>query len=185
MGRRDLSAGVLLALLGLGGTLVATRTQLPDNNPYVLAVLIVGWLCIVVSAIGLIVLFAAPNKDEGKPRLWSADKRPFKPDMGLDDLVMYVGTGSHWAKMISQTNPTRGANLDQIEAQIVAKLASGQVCGWARSRPNGPERQVDNKAWEGASIHLARGHAFLPVVARNLYSLRVSKAEVEQAWPPR
>lgn len=185
MGRRELSAGVLLALLGLGGTLVVTRTQLADTNPYVPVMVIAGWGSIALSFVGLVALYLTAGNRGGRSRLRATVKRPFKPDMTMRDLVLYVGAGSCWGAAIAKTNATKAANLGQIEAQIVEMISTGRVAVWGREKPGGSEVQIDHLALAGAQIQMAHDRVFLPARAVNIYEVRVSRTEAEHAWPPR
>lgn len=185
MGRRDLSAGVLLALLGLGGTLVVTRTQLPDTSPYVPVMVIAGWACIAVAIVGLAVLFATAQRPTDKPRLKAARKCLHKPDMGFRDVAIYVGADSHWAALVRRKNPTQPTTFEEVEAELLDKFSSGRVTVWARLKANSKEFQVDRGAWAGASIQLAHGRAFLPTLGVTLCDMRTSTVEVGNAWPAR
>lgn len=185
MGRRELSAGIWLALFGLGGTLIGTRTQLPDNNPYVPAMVIVGWLCVAVSAIGLAALFLTAQTDAEEPRLRARRQCLYKPDMSFRDASIYVGADSHWAALAAGKNTIRAATLEEIENELLDKFSSGRVTVWARLKANSKEFQVDRSAWAGANIQLAHGRAFLPTLGVTLCEMRTSTVEFGNAWPPR
>ena len=176
---------MLLALLGLGGTLVVTRTQLPDTSPYVPVMVIAGWACIAVAIVGLAVLFATAQRPADKPRLKAARKCLYKPDMSFFDVSIYVGVDSHWAALAGRKSADKLPSFEEVEAELLEKFSSGRVTVWARLKADSREFQVDRGAWAGANIQLAHGRAFLPSLGVTVCQMRASTVEVGNAWPAR
>lgn len=110
------------------------------------------------------------------------EKKGWKPDMSLRDVAIYVSTASTWRVPYGRTIDARA----EIKEEIRKRLYAGQVTAWGREHPETEEYQIDDDAWAfEADVRLDTSYAFFPIYGVAMHAIRLSKGEIEAAWPPK
>ncbi|WP_433947540.1 hypothetical protein [Brevundimonas diminuta] len=105
-------------------------------------------------------------------------KSLFKPDITVEEAAVYLlSNRSTWS------DPYGRKVRELVVKSIHSALTSGQITGWAKLHPDAEEFQVAKDKWFRATLDRVDGYAMLKGTA--IHGLRLSRAEVEAAWPPR
>lgn len=133
-------------------------------------------------------LATVPSMKEPAPKAAEKKRRPaeatakshWEPDMSLSDAVSYIEYHSTWRP--SDPYRQEGQALEAVRTA----LYQAQVTAWARQHPQSDEYQLSSLAWEyGVEIRPEDNYAFSARHAVALHGVRLSKGEVEAAWPPK
>ena len=102
----------------------------------------------------------------------------WKADIPLLGAATYLATKSRWKE---RTHP----NARDLMDQLTSALSSGKLTGWAKAHPtDGEWHLVRSGAWEFSDITPDKNYVFFRVEGVSGYDVRLSKGELELAYPP-
>jgi len=105
----------------------------------------------------------------------------WEPDITLADAASYLRTKSTWRAPYDARNVSAEANKALREA-----LSFGQLTSWGREHPKEVEYQLDPEIWSNsAQIKISENYIFSPKAGAAMHSVRLSRGELEAAWPPK
>ncbi|MGX7893916.1 hypothetical protein [Tsuneonella sp. HG222] len=115
-----------------------------------------------------------------KPSFAASDENQsaWSPDITFQEAMIYLATGSRWGN-------SGYRSVDTVKSEMSAALRQNKVTSWGRAHPEGPEVQIKSSFWHHPDINWEIGYAFSNNVNAAAHAIRLSKGEIEAAWPPK
>ena len=123
----------------------------------------------------------SPQSGQSLPRFAIDATSRWKPDIGLQQAVGYLGAKSVWREPFSGV----GNTVEGTTAALVSALASNKVTAWGSEHPDVSDMfQIAPGFWIEAEVTLDTNFAFSRNRNIGAHNVHLCRREMEQVWPP-
>lgn len=106
------------------------------------------------------------------------DKSKWVPDITLTSAISYLENQSRWRR------GKRYLTTSETVEEIREAMRQGKVTAWGRPHPDDDEVEIAKSAWRGAELTVDTSYAFFGAFQEAAHSIRLSKGQLEAAYPP-